>query len=130
MRMEDVHEVTRLVATRERQHLVDRQVDFVQHKAAVVEPHQGHEPPCRIVSPLDARCLPVISLYHRPNETRLAQADLDTIAGRFQHRAVPRERFRDGFGGIVKEIKVLAEAMRRRREVERRSTGQIAVRSP
>lgn len=52
MRVEGVHEVARLVATRECQHLVDGEVDFVEGYAAPLVWHRGHEAPSRVELPI------------------------------------------------------------------------------
>ena len=69
---DDVHEVARLIPPRQRQCLIDGEIDFVKKKAAERIRDQWHESPGGVVSPIDLRCQ-VVAADDGPNEARLAE---------------------------------------------------------
>lgn len=89
--------------------------------------HRRHEAPRRVVRPLDARLF-TGARYDRLNETRLTDLDCDREAGFLEEPLVIRVRGSHALRRIVEEVEISTVAGAGESEVERRSSGQVAVR--
>ena len=127
MGIQNVHVVPRFVPPGERKELVDRKVHVVKAKPPSGVPNDGHEPPCRIVGPVNQGLL----LSSRNEGARVSPKR------EFQLHVKPRtdEEGPIGFEGlgdstlrVMEEIQVLAVADGVRRRMKRGTSGQVALR--
>ena len=109
MNEKNVDKVTRLVAARQGEHLVDSEIDGMKQETAERVADQRHETPRRIVRPVDAGRL-LAPGDNGPDETRQTEFDVYPVAERPQTRAVSSERRGYASFRVVKEIEIVAAA--------------------
>ncbi len=126
---EHVHEVARLIPARQRQRLVDRQIDGVKGEPAELVPDRREKPPGGIMRPIDASGFPVLA-DDRTDESRLADFEFNVIPRLAKGGLIVVKGGGDPLHRVVEEIEIFAEARRVRGEMERRAPGQVTVRRP
>ncbi len=104
-----VDQVPRLVAAGQGQHLVGGQVHRVQLVAEDLAAHDGHEPPGRVLRPLDLRRLGAPP-HHRPDVARLADLHVHGATGIHQQSLVRGEGRGHTLGAVVEVVEMAAVA--------------------
>ena len=123
---EDVHEVTWLVAAREGEDLVDRDVDRVQEPTTELVADEGHEPPRRVPSPIDPGAL-ASSLHDGSHEAGKREVHLHLVSRSLQKRPVGGKSGRHPGLGVVEETEVPTIARRLRAKVGRCVPGEVPL---
>jgi len=85
-----------------------REVHLVQEEPAQLVLHRRHEPPGRIVGPVDARRR-AVAVHDGPDEPWLAELDRNPVPRLPQQALVRGVRGRHPLGRVVEEVQVVAE---------------------
>lgn len=106
-----IENVARLVAAGERESLVDREIDGMEHEPGPLIAHGGKEPPGRVACPFDLGRVSALA-EDGADEAGLIQVELDRVLGARKQVTIRRERLGDARLRIVRVVEVAAESRR------------------